>query len=114
MFNSRISPTASVFLIVLSVGPLVRFTQAQINPAAQPSRSINTDQLPAIRPDYVLGPNDQILIRSPQTDQINERPFRIDADGFISLPIVGRVRANGLSIQALEADLMKRLGEYVR
>lgn len=65
------------------------------------------------RPDYVLGPNDQILIRAPQADEINDRPFRIDADGFITLPLVGRVRASGLTAQALEADLITRLRQYI-
>lgn len=67
-----------------------------------------------VRPDYVLGSNDQILIRVPQATEINERPFRVDSDGFITLPIVGRVRAAGLTVQALEADLTMRLREYIR
>ena len=72
-------------------------------------------QLPtSIRPDYVLGPNDQILIRAPQADEINERPFRIDSEGFITLPIVGRVRAGGSTVQALESDLVVRLREFIR
>jgi polysaccharide export outer membrane protein len=69
---------------------------------------------PSIRPDYILGPNDQILIRAPQADEINERPFRVDADGFITLPIVGKVRAAGMTVQALEVDLVTRLKEFIR
>ncbi|MBZ5634647.1 MAG: polysaccharide export protein [Acidobacteriia bacterium] len=76
----------------------------------------NAQALPinSVRPDYILGPNDQILIRVPQSDEINERPFRIDTDGFINLPLVGRVRAGGVTVQALEADLTTRLREYIR
>jgi polysaccharide export outer membrane protein len=66
-----------------------------------------------IRPDYVLGPSDQILIRSPGVDEINERPFRIDGDGFVNLPLIGRIRAAGLTVQQLESELMTRLREYV-
>jgi polysaccharide export outer membrane protein len=68
---------------------------------------------PIIRPDYVLGPNDQILIRAPQAEEINERPFRIDSDGFITLPIIGRLRAAGLTLQALEAEIVSRLREFI-
>jgi polysaccharide export outer membrane protein len=73
-------------------------------------------QLPSVIPaqNYVLGPNDQILIRVPQADEINERPFRVDAEGFITLPIVGRVRAAGFTVQALEAELEVRLREFIR
>lgn len=68
---------------------------------------------PVVRPDYVLGPNDQILIRAPLIEEINERPFRIDSEGFITLPIVGRLRAGGLTVQAFEAELVTRLREFV-
>jgi len=80
------------------------------NPAQQPR------ELPAdpVRPNYVLGPNDQILVRAPQSEEINDKPFRIDAEGFINLPLIGRVRAGGLSVQELEAELVKRLREFVR
>lgn len=70
--------------------------------------------LPPIRPNYVLGSNDQILIKVPQAEEINERPFRIDTEGFINLPLVGRVKAAGLTVQALEADIAGRLRQYIR
>jgi polysaccharide export outer membrane protein len=47
-------------------------------------------------------------------DEINEKPFRIDAEGNINLPLLGRVRADGVTVQELEADLVRRLREYVR
>jgi len=76
-----------------------------------PPRELPQDN---VRPNYVLGPNDQILIRAPQAEEINEKPFRIDAEGNINLPIVGRVRAGGLTIQELEAELVRRLREFIR
>lgn len=90
----------------------------QPSQAAGQNPQAPTAQLPqapiSVRPDYVLGPNDQILIRAPQAAEINERPFRVDADGFIDLPIVGRVRAGGLTIQALETEIVNKLREYIR
>src|SRR6266849_2450996 len=80
------------------------------NPA-QPPRELPSD---SIRPNYVLGPNDQFLIRSPQAEEINDKPFRIDSEGFINLPLVGRVRAGGSTVQELEAELVKRLREFIR
>ena len=75
----------------------------------------NVAQAPvSIRPDYVLGPNDQILIRVPQSDEINEKPFRIATDGFIDLPLAGRIKADGLTVQALEAEITNRLREFIR
>ncbi len=78
--------------------------------AGQAPRELPPD---AIRPNYVLGPNDQILIRT-QAEEINEKPFRIDADGNINLPLLGRVHAGGMTLQELESDLTQRLREYIR
>ena len=64
-----------------------------------------------IRPDYRLGPNDQILIRS-SAEELNERPFRVEADGFITLPLVNRVQAGGRTIQELETDLVTRFRQF--
>lgn len=82
-------------------------------PTAQPQVP-PAQQQPVIRPNYVLGSNDQVLIRVPQAEEINERPFRIDTEGFITLPIIGRVRANGLTVQALETELTTKLREFIR
>lgn len=90
-------------LLLLAAGASLRLPGQSSAPAPTP-----------LRPDYVLGANDQILIRVPQAEEINERPFRIDAEGFLTLPIVGRVRALGLTVQALEAELTAKLKEFIR
>ena len=79
--------------------------------AAQPAQQLPTD---TIRPNYVLGTNDQVLIRAPEAEEIDNRPFRIDADGNVNLPLVGKIHAAGMSVQEMEADLVKRLREYIR
>jgi polysaccharide export outer membrane protein len=85
------------------------------NPASQNAPQ-PVQQLPpdTVRPNYVLGPNDQILIRAPEAEEIDNRPFRIDGDGNINLPLVGRIHAAGMTLQELESDLVKRLREYIR
>jgi polysaccharide biosynthesis/export protein len=65
----------------------------------------------AIRPDYVLGPNDQILVRS-NVEELSERPFRVDLEGIITFPLLNRVPVSGLTVQALEVELTNRLREF--
>jgi protein involved in polysaccharide export with SLBB domain len=61
------------------------------------------------RPDYLLAPNDHILIRAPGVGAMNDRIFQIQRDGFVTLPSLGRTRAAGLTIRFLEKQLAGRL-----
>ncbi|MDO8942453.1 MAG: polysaccharide biosynthesis/export family protein, partial [Desulfobacterales bacterium] len=99
------------FLLLAAMG-LTAWGQRAQRPAGGAS---SMEQITnAVRPDYTMGPDDQILIRSSQVPEINERPFRIDADGFVELPIVGKIRAGGITLQAFEKELTNRLREFVR
>lgn len=92
--------------------PIPADTNQNPTPAAgAPTRELPPD---SIRPNYELGPSDQILIRSPQAEEINEKPFRIDSEGNLNLPLVGRIHAAGMTQQELETELIKRLKEYIR
>jgi len=88
-------------------------TTPQTGGAVSAGQAQPAGELPAdISPTYTLGANDQILIRVPGVDEINERPFRIDAEGFLSLPVVGRIRAAGLTVHGLETEITNRLHEF--
>jgi len=66
---------------------------------------------------YALGPDDQILIRVLDVDEIsavNQTPIRIDSRGNITLPLIGRVQASGLTTEQLEQEIQKRLLRYVQ
>jgi polysaccharide export outer membrane protein len=80
------------------------------SPQAPESRSA-ADQL---RPNYVLHPGDQVLIRAAGIPDVSEKPFLIDGDGFVELPTLGRVKAGGLTVSQLEELLVKLSREYVR
>jgi polysaccharide export outer membrane protein len=64
--------------------------------------------------DYVLGPQDQILIRALAAAEISDKPVLIGTNGDISLPMVGRIRASGLTVEQLEAEIASRLSTYIR
>ena len=71
-------------------------------------------QLAQIRPNYVLRPGDQILIRAFEMEEIGNQPYRIDGDGFIDLPVLGRIQAAGVSVEKLEANLEEAMKKYVK
>ena len=128
MNHLRCLRTLLLFLLLFSVAAV--FAQAQPQ-QLQPAQEQNPPRTPdnqnpqppavarelpqdSVRPNYVLGANDQVLVRARDVEEINEKPFRIDAEGNINLPLLGRMRAGGMTVQELEAELTRRLREYVR
>jgi polysaccharide biosynthesis/export protein len=63
---------------------------------------------------YVLGPEDQVVIRVLEADEISDKPVRVDASGYIPLLMIGRVRAAGLTVEELEKSIAKRLEAHLR
>lgn len=63
---------------------------------------------------YVLGPDDQILIRALEGLDLGDKPVLIGTNGNITLPLVGRVQAAGLTVEQLEGELASRLKAYVK
>lgn len=88
--------------------------QRQQLPAAQQSAQGLPAPAEGLRPNYVLRPGDQILIRAFEMEEISERPFRIDGDGFVNLPVLGRMKCGGVTVEHFESDLLEALRKYVR
>lgn len=98
----------SLIAAALAVANLTAQPPAPQTPA--PAAAVET----SLRPTYVLGTNDQITIRATDTEELNDRPYRIDEEGDLSLPLVGKLRAAGLTVAQLEAALLVELRKYVR
>jgi polysaccharide export outer membrane protein len=63
---------------------------------------------------HVLGTDDLITIQVLHVGEITDKPIRIGSDGSITLPLIGRVPAAGLSTAALQDALTTRFGEYLQ
>lgn len=81
---------------------------------AQQREAAPVETMPPTPSSYMLGPDDLITVRAMEVDEINNLPVRIDLEGFINLPLVGRLKAAGLTVQQLEAEVARRLKTYVR
>ena len=74
---------------------------------------VTTAQVPALRSvpaDYIIGPRDLIAV------QVFGEPgasgtFRVDADGTITLPLIGRVQAGGRTLGQTKDDITKALAD---
>lgn len=78
------------------------------------ARSGSVDQSPVLKYEYLLGAEDQLIIHLTPASEFPDEPVAIAPDGFIKLPLIGRVRAAGLTAQQLEDQLTAKLQTYFR
>ncbi|MGP8246996.1 MAG: polysaccharide biosynthesis/export family protein [Bryobacteraceae bacterium] len=62
---------------------------------------------------YILGPDDEIVVHALLVPEITDKPIRIESDGSLNLPLVGRVDAGGLTSRQLETVIAARLRTFV-
>ena len=75
-------------------------------PAAKP-------RLDESRKTYLLGPQDVLTIHAPNAPDLSDKPLRVDQDGELKLPMVGRIHAGGMTVEQLEVEITKRLKVYL-
>ncbi len=63
--------------------------------------------------DYPIGPGDVLTISVPQIDDLQAHKVRVTQIGTIELPLVGTVQAGGLTEVQLEAELDRKLNNYM-
>jgi polysaccharide biosynthesis/export protein len=60
--------------------------------------------------DYVIGPQDVLTIQVFDQADLGGK-YSVEADGTFSFPLIGRVRAGGLTLRAFEAELKTKLAD---
>jgi polysaccharide export outer membrane protein len=63
---------------------------------------------------YTLGPDDEVSIWALGITDLPDKPVRIDPNGYVDLPLVGRIRAGGLTVEQFKSELIQKLQVYVR
>lgn len=90
---------------------LVVLSAAATLQAFETARQANAGYVPS---SYVLGPDDLISIRILQAPDLADKPIRIDLNGYIDLPFIGRVRAGGTTVEVLRAELQSKYTSIIR
>jgi polysaccharide export outer membrane protein len=67
-------------------------------------------QRPAAPPEYIVGVQDRLAVTVFNEPALT-RTVTVDASGTFDFPLVGRIKANGLTVRAIEEDLTSRLGK---
>lgn len=60
--------------------------------------------------DYVIGPQDVVTIQVYDQADLGGK-YSVEADGTFSFPLIGRVKAGGQTLRALEQDLKAKLAD---
>jgi polysaccharide export outer membrane protein len=99
----------AALLLSGSAAPLSAAMQSRSPDAGQQGASPKADEA-----SYLLGPEDQIVVHAVDVPEISEKPQKIGLDGDLRLPMVGRIHAAGMNVEALEIELTKRLKVYLQ
>jgi polysaccharide export outer membrane protein len=97
-FASRANTRDAVSPLVSAVAAMFCICMAVVS--AQPQVSVTTD--------YVIGPQDVLTITSYDQADMSGK-FTVEADGTFTFPMIGRVKAGGLTLRGLEAAIKTQL-----
>jgi len=122
MQNAKSVCTELFVALMLAIVPLAaQQTPARVQPI-QPSSPASqnpppTDQNaePVAAPStFLLGPDDQIIIQGPEMDEIVNKLYRVDPEGYVSLPMLGKIKAGGMTVGDFDRELNRAASKFVR
>ncbi|MDE1176997.1 MAG: SLBB domain-containing protein [Edaphobacter sp.] len=104
-------PTEFQQLVANSTGKMLPIYGSQMF-RTLPSTFAPVNQIP-VTPDYVVGPNDELLIQTWGQVTLNSR-FVVDRSGAIYIPQLGTVHVAGMRFDQLQPFLKSQMGKNFR
>lgn len=116
MIHSGYRTLSTVLLLGCSVQSWAQRVQEPLSPdtavsqVVAPAESLAEQFDPAL---YKVGPRDEISVRVLNAEDFPTDTMLVGTDGFISLPLIGRVQVAKLTPSEIENILAERLREYI-
>jgi polysaccharide export outer membrane protein len=63
---------------------------------------------------YIVGPGDSLSIWALGAEEVSDKAYRVDPQGYLDMPLIGRFSASGKTLAELRTDLIERLKPHVR
>ncbi|MFH1776616.1 MAG: polysaccharide biosynthesis/export family protein [Candidatus Omnitrophota bacterium] len=63
--------------------------------------------------DYLIGPDDVLGISVYREEEL-DRKVRVSSDGYFSFPLIGQVKADGMSVSVLKVAMEQMLKKYIK
>jgi polysaccharide biosynthesis/export protein len=109
----RIVLSFTVALLISSSAFVLRAqTKLTNTPSSQPDAAKAAVPPSASSDEFVIGPGDVLAINVWKETEIS-KVIPVRSDGRISLPLIGEVQSSGLTPKQLEAEITKRLKDYI-
>jgi polysaccharide biosynthesis/export protein len=108
------------FIVAILVSSSALMLRAQTKTAVSPANSVSapeavrtaSGQSAVASDEFVIGPGDVLAINVWKEAAIS-KVVPVRSDGRISLPLIGELQSGGLTPRQLEAEITKRLKDYV-
>jgi polysaccharide export outer membrane protein len=94
-----------ILMTVASLGTLVLGDDPPVVATAQAANSQKAGP-------YILQPADELMIHSLQVKELADKTFRLDQEGRINLPLIGRIQLSGCTLPKAEEILIGELRKY--
>ncbi|MFK7789361.1 MAG: polysaccharide biosynthesis/export family protein [Phycisphaeraceae bacterium] len=103
----------SVFAASLSAAVLLLLAGCSSNPQFTDYHAfIEEPRMPASNAPYLIGPPDVLEFRSTRVREIGTYREAVSPDGFVNVPLLGRVYVAGRTVQSLQQELEQRASFY--
>lgn len=98
-----------LFAVVLTALLISACASADRGLPLQTAEDINRVRSESINADYLLAPNDEVSLAVYGEPELS-KTYKVGPAGTIELPLIGSVKAAGLTIHALAAAVQSQLG----
>ncbi len=102
-WQSPMHPSNARRVLLLAMASLI-IIAAPVGAQGPPAQSI------AERGEYLIGPQDVLTITVWDAPDLSGK-FTVETDGSFTFPLIGRVKAGGLTLRQFEGELRKKLAD---
>lgn len=103
----------AAFAAILATAALLLLSGCSSNPQFTDYHEfIKEPRMPASSEPYLIGPPDVLEFRSSRVREIGTYRETVSPDGFVNVPLLGRIYVAGRTVQSLQQELEERASFY--
>ena len=100
-----------IFLFLWEVSCAGNAIVQDVSMESDGTRVVKTESVQQTSP-FILGPGDEIVVKVWRNDDLT-RQIQLDPSGNLQFPLVGEIKASGLTVAQLRMKMASLLSEYI-